>query len=263
MHSYLNEHQKAAIEALEELQVICDKHNIKFYLLAGSALGAVRHQGMVPWDDDIDVGLCFDDWYRLRKILPNELSRRFQYVDNDIEKNFPRLFGKILYNRQNCIDLFLLVKWSDNLIEGKIRWRFHRTIVEFYKFSIGYNACPRRPDWTKWKLIKYCIFQFIYKTIYFFVKQFLKREDYVRLARWNEKYFENSKTDYYINLYSIYPMRKEMIKAKWIEHPSNVIFEGNSYRSIGEIEEYLTHLYGDYMVLPPEANRINTHQEIF
>ena len=97
MHEYLDEHQKMAVLALEQLKEICDRHDISFYLLAGSALGAVRHQGMIPWDDDIDIGLTYDNWTRLRKLLPKEIKKPFEYVDYDVEKGFPRMYGKILY----------------------------------------------------------------------------------------------------------------------------------------------------------------------
>ena len=92
----LNLHQKMAVEALENLQEICDKHGLKLYLLAGTVLGAVRHKGMIPWDDDIDIGLKYEDWMTLRSVLTTELDSRFEYLDYENTPGFPRLFGKIV-----------------------------------------------------------------------------------------------------------------------------------------------------------------------
>lgn len=262
MHDYLDEHQQMAVKALEELKKICDKHNIKFYLLAGSALGAVRHKGMIPWDDDVDVGLTHKDWYALREILPRELEAPFEYIDNDIDPGFPRLFGKILYNKQSCIDLFLLAKWTGSKFSGFVHWQIRRMAVEWYKYSLGYKPADLRIN-TLAKKVKITIIRGIRKTAYTFVKLFFGRDDFIRLARWNERYFEDKNTDYYINLYSIYPMKKEMIKKEWFDHAAEVEFEGNMYLAIGDLDAYLTHLYGDYMMPPPEKARIAVHSEKF
>ena len=85
MHDYLDDNQKKAVEALVELKRICDRHNIEFYLIAGSCLGAVRHKGMIPWDDDVDVGFLYDDWKKLKSVISDELQNGFSYIDNDID----------------------------------------------------------------------------------------------------------------------------------------------------------------------------------
>ena len=140
MHDYLNKHQRNAVEALENLKQICEESGIRFYLLAGSTLGAVRHKGMIPWDDDIDVGLLYEDWYRLRGILGSALKQtKFEYIDDNIDKTYPRLFGKILYQGKGCIDLFLIAKWTENKLLGIVHWQIRRNSVIFYQYSIKYQ----------------------------------------------------------------------------------------------------------------------------
>lgn len=254
-------HQLHAIAALTELKKICEKYKITFFLLAGSALGAVRHQGMIPWDDDIDIGLLYDDWYKLRKILPRELSMDFQYIDNDVNPMFPRLFGKILYNGRSCVDLFLIAKWTSNRVSGEIHWQIRRCAVQFYKYYLCYTAPPKKVDLLK--RIKGDFFESIRNLLYQIIKNTFEREDYIRLARWNEQFYENRYTDYYINLYSIYSMRKEMIKAEWIRNLVPMKFENDVYMVIGCTDEYLTHLYGNYMTPPAPKKRIQNHGEKF
>lgn len=263
MHDYLNEHQRKAVEALEFLQEVCSKHGIHFYLLAGTTLGAVRHKGMIPWDDDVDIGLKYEDWHKLRRILPNEIkSTEFQYMDDVINSEFPRLFGKILCHEQNCVDIFLISKWPDNVLKQKVHWQIRKTAVEFYKFSLQYKA-KFRPTTTLKDKIRYYLFNGLRYVIYIFSRVFFNRDDYVNLARWNESVFERKNTAWYINLYSIYRMEKEMIRAEWIDKPSFVEFEGKKYETVGDTDAYLRHLYGDYMTPPPLKHRVGTHSEKF
>ena len=69
----MNDVQKKAFEMLRIFIDICEKWNIKYYLLCGSALGAVKYQGFIPWDDDIDVGLLRKDYRRFLEVAPKEL----------------------------------------------------------------------------------------------------------------------------------------------------------------------------------------------
>lgn len=262
MRSNLYEHQRMAVEALENLQSICGKHHLTLYLLAGTTLGAIRHQGMIPWDDDIDVGLTYKDWYKLREVLPKELNPKFEYIDYNIKKDFPRLFGKILYDRRNCVDVFLIAKWTSNPIWGNLHWQIRRMAQECYKFSLNY-ATPLRANLTEKQQAHIKRVGFIRKIVYTIVKPFFDREDYIRLAKWNEKYYETHPSDCYVNLYSIYKMEKEMIRAEWIEHTSVVEFEGKQYTTVGDTDAYLTHLYGDYMTPPPINKRQAVHGEKF
>lgn len=261
--SSLREHQRIATEALCKLKNICDKHQISFYLLAGSTLGAVRHKGIIPWDDDIDVGFLYEDWHKIRKILPQELKEtKFVYVDDDINNMFPRLFGKILYEGRNCVDIFLIAKWTSKPVSARIHWIIRKVSVELYKISVN---CKKTfmPYHSKIYKLKYYFKHSILKFGYCVSKVFFDKTDYIKLARWNEKCFEKKETDCYINLYSRYEMEKEEIRAEWIDQPSEVEFEGNIYQTVGDTDAYLRHMYGDYMELPPKNKRVEGHFEKF
>ena len=274
MHEYLDAHQVKAVEALFELKRICDKHDIHFYLLAGTTLGAVRHEGMIPWDDDVDVGLLKEDLVKLQAVLADELDPKlgFEFVCLENEPGFPRLFGKILYNRQSCVDLFLIAKWTTNDLVGGLHWYLMRFCVESYYRSLGYRK-PNTPASTgaqgpmsmselKKKLsqdFKKGIRHLVHKCLFF-----LDTDSFIRIARWNEDYFGRKGYDCYANIYSIYGMRKERIKKEWIENTSYVTFEGEQFMTVGDTDAYLTHLYGDYMQLPPEEKRVKArHAEVY
>lgn len=389
-HDYLDEHQLIAVDALCELKRICDKHGIKFYLLAGTTLGAVRHGGMIPWDDDVDVGFLSEELDKLKAVLADELDPRFEYASCENEYHFPRMFGKILYERRSCVDLFLIARWTTNDVRGAWRWQINRFAVEGYYHSIHYKKVKKqkyvkveeqtantageslpedelaellssdtanealeaveeiydneldstvddaveladdstldcqtleaevKPEAAKptffyrvkrklrkikkrakkklksvkkrtrkklksfkkrlnklskrikkkFKKIKKSltgkkIMKFIRRMIYC-AMPFMKPEQYIALARRNERFFETHGADCYINLYSVYGMKKERILSKWVENPSTVEFEGETYQTMGYLDEYLTHLYGNYMELPPENKRVRSlHGEIY
>ena len=257
----LREHQLMAIEALRKLKDICDKHQISFYLLAGSALGAVRHKGLIPWDDDIDVGFLYEDWHKIRNILSQELKgSKFVYIDDAINDSFPRFFGKILYDGRNCVDIFLIAKWTSNSVSARIHWKIRQVAFELY--TVNWKKIFKPYQSTKYR-VKYYFKHVVFKSIYYILRIFFDKTDYIKLARWNEKYFEKKETDWYINLYSCYKMEKEKIKAEWIDQPSVVEFEGGIYQTLGDTDAYLRHLYGNYMKLPPQNKRVVKHSEKF
>lgn len=218
---------------------------------------------MIPWDDDIDVGFLYEDWHRIRKILPQELKEtKFMYIDDDVNNMFPRPFGKIVYEGRNCVDIFLIAKWTSKPISAQIHWIIRKLSIELYKISVNYKK-TFMPYHSKKYRLKYYFNHTILKFIYYISKIFFDKTDYIKLARWNEKCFEKKEADWYINLYSCYKMEKEKIRAEWIDQPSEVEFEGGVYQTVGDTDAYLWHIYGDYMKLPPENKRVVRHSDKF
>lgn len=265
MHDYLDASQRKAVEALVELKQICDRHNIRFFLLAGSCLGAVRHKGMIPWDDDIDVGFLHDDWVKLKAILTSELGNGFSYIDQEIDPKYPRLFGKILFDNKPCVDLFLLSKWTTNNWKGLLHWRIRKFSVEGYKFSVKREKVVQRPGSSLYIRIKMRLVRIMRKIIFIILSPFVSSSWYLKIARKNEVCFEKLNSDYcYINLYSVYSRHKERLEKAWLEGtPSIVEFEGELYNTVSDTDAYLKHLYGDYMTPPPEKERKKIHETRF
>ena len=92
----LKQLQKVEFEILEVISEICDKHNITWWLEGGSALGAMRHQGFIPWDDDVDLGMLYEDYVRFLEIAPQELPANMR-LDNPLEnKHMACMFAKVV-----------------------------------------------------------------------------------------------------------------------------------------------------------------------
>ena len=258
----LNDHQIASIQALEQLKRICDNNHITMFLLAGTTLGAVRESGMIKWDDDIDVGFLYHDWIALKKILPYEISSPFEYIDYDVEEGYPRFQPKILFERRNCIDLFLISKWSKNKLSGKLNWYLREWAIFCHERKLDYKY-PKHYSVSEKKSFKRRLFELVREITYFVTKPFMTPQSYLNVGKWVERFYENHQYDCYINLYSIYGMKKEIMLKEWIETSSIVTFEGKQYDTVGDTNAYLHHLYGDYMTPPPIEKRIAAHQETF
>ena len=87
--------KKYELKVLDEIDRICRKHNIKYYLAYGSALGAVRHKGFIPWDDDIDLCMLSSDLIRFKKICKQELSDNYYYQDKLTDKYYYNFWSKV------------------------------------------------------------------------------------------------------------------------------------------------------------------------
>ena len=89
----LKEVQKYEFEILEYFKEFCEKHNLRYYLAGGTLIGAVRHKGFIPWDDDVDVYMPYEDYFTFRKIFQAE---QYMYIDCSVDNQYVQPFGRIL-----------------------------------------------------------------------------------------------------------------------------------------------------------------------
>ena len=93
--SPLRRQQLVMLDMVKELDRICKKYDIPYFLYGGTLLGAVRHNGFIPWDDDLDVGVMRKDFKRLMKVLPQELPPHIVLQTNETDKNYFYFFAKL------------------------------------------------------------------------------------------------------------------------------------------------------------------------
>ena len=245
----MNAEQKDAVKALEIFSDICQKHNIDYYLLAGSCLGGVRHKGMIPWDDDIDVGVLNEQYDELKKAIAEDLPE--PYVWKNECDDYPRFFGKIIKDGNPCVDVFRLIKFPDNWLRRKIVWVSQKLLFRVVNIKFHHKQ-------------HIIIRHFIVNPITTFLSRILSYRQIQNIRRKIEVYSEKHAGEYSINLYSVYSMKKEMIPQKWLDTKSTITFEGREYPTVADPHAYLTHLYGDYMTPPPESERkIKRHPNKF
>ena len=93
--SVLRQHQLRMLELLKVIDCICKKHDIPYWLSSGTLIGAARHKGFIPWDDDLDIEMMREDYLRLIKILPEELPDNLALQTHETDPNYIFIFGKL------------------------------------------------------------------------------------------------------------------------------------------------------------------------
>ena len=102
----LRRHQQILLELLTELDRICRSHDIPYVLFAGTALGAVRHQGFIPWDDDLDIAMLRSDYHRFLQVAAAELGEKY-YLQAEFSDHWPMFFSKLRKNGTACMERFV------------------------------------------------------------------------------------------------------------------------------------------------------------
>lgn len=128
--SVLKQIQDVELKILVELDRICEKYGIKYTLSGGTLLGAIRHKDFIPWDDDIDLDLKREDFYKLIKVLPDELSEEFEFVNYDeFGDNFCDFIPRIFYKNCNVVNSFSLDGGKSNMAGDS---RMDKIFIELY-----------------------------------------------------------------------------------------------------------------------------------
>ena len=93
----------------------CARNHIKYQLYAGSALGAVRHHGIIPWDDDLDVVMLREDYNRFMGIAESELDKNQYFLQREFTEHWPMFFSKLRKNNTACIERYIPKDWETHM----------------------------------------------------------------------------------------------------------------------------------------------------
>lgn len=240
----LRKHQARCFEALTFLQELSKEFGLRYYLIAGSVLGAVRHGGFIPWDDDIDIGIRVEEIEAFEAVvkehLPQRLPEGFTLEQSGADNPYPRMFSKICYEGRCCIDLWPLIPTYKDGLKAKLLWYFGKVITKVHYQKIGHEV-------TK------------YQKIVKLASALLSDKMVMKMARRNERKYLDVKTPCYINLYSIYRRNKETMQRAWLDDEATAIFNGLEVPVVGHTKVYLTHLYGNFMGFPLPWKRVSRH----
>ena len=258
--------QNKVLSILSIFIKICDAHNLTYYTLGGTLLGAVRHQGFIPWDDDIDIGMPREDYEKLKKIIHNELPLPYVFLSEDTP-GYSKAFSvirdtstKIIMNYSNSeleeslwIDIFPIDGMPENRIKRWIHeknYLYRRMMVQLSKFhSIVNQNKSNRP---------------LFETIIIQLANILPVESIISFEKAQSNYLKtikkySFKEKFAGNLTGAYKLR-EIVPSDYFGTPVELPFEGLQLKCPQYYKEYLKAIYGDnYMELPPVEQR-NSHQ---
>lgn len=256
------------MDIAKEVLRICEKHGLTYYMLGGTMLGAIRHKGFIPWDDDIDLGMPRDDYERFLALAPEELASHLKLVNYRTDPNYMYYITRILDTETTVIeerigndnkythasiDIFPIDGTPNNGILRKIyyfRVMYHRALMSLcYKDSID----RKRKRSKKEKLLLWIMEHIPVNKLTSPYKQKCKIDKLLRKQK-----IEGSK--YIGNIMGAYRTR-EIVPAEYYGEGAMYPFEDMHMRGLAMYDEYLTYTYGDYMQLPPEESR-KTHFKI-
>lgn len=247
----------------KEVKRICELHNIDYFLIAGTLLGAVRHGGFIPWDDDMDIGMLREDYDKFIKHAKEDLKDGYYLQTWDTDKNFVQPFAKIRKNGTLFVEagsvnvdyhkgIYIDIFPYDNVPENKIDKSIHKFKLFFLRRLIllkaGYNLNRNNN-----------LFKKIVYTCLNYISGITSIDRYKDLIKKNMTKYNKEKTDNIVTVGGSYGYEGELIKRKWAKDLIDIKFEDEKFKCFKEFQEYLTDFYGDYMSPPPEDKRNNRH----
>ena len=260
---------EANLKILKELDRICRKYKVRYALDAGTLIGAVRHKGFIPWDDDADVVLIRSQYEALKKVIKRELPDTMELLEPDSYRGgraFYDFTPRIIYKNSQVhpdsdrmdyyegklnhlwVDLFIL----DKLPEGKLASEMTRFIHKaIYGLAMGHR---HDLDYSRYSLLHKIFIGGLatagklipLKWIISMQKWAALKDRKSKGSRW---YYSNYQPDYlYVTL-----------EDDWCTKTEDAPFEDTQLMIPKGYHQVLTEVYGDYMQLPPEDKRVPTH----
>lgn len=256
--STMREIQLCTLEILKEVVRICDKHKLTYYLDYGTMLGAVRHKGFIPWDNDIDIVMPIKDYRKFLKIAPKEISKDFFIQTYKSDSNYNLLWTQVRANNTTSMpikfknwdihwgmhmDIFPLV----GLSEGKIGKKLQSKGLELARALIDkeyLQACEPNEIKNNSKLkLLYILPRALREAVCDLILRVILRDPH------------KSK-----NCSGLDRELACCINASAYKHRIAIEFEGMKFAVPKEYDYILTKLYGDYMTPPPENERFFGHE---
>lgn len=259
MEITLKEIQLIELKILQEIHELCLKHEISYYMSGGTLLGAVRHKGFIPWDDDIDIFMPRREYNRFCEIAPTELPACLELQNRALTEKFPFWFSKVIQKR-TC------------LIENQMPKSIMGVYVDIFPID-GLPANPLKRFWLENKmrilnrlsLAQVCADQgLLYQST--LLKRQLKR---LAVLLTPDRFIEKQNKsllqyDFYtselVKNLSTDGKSREKVPLAYMGKPKLMTFEGRQFFGMAQAERYLSHFYGDYTQLPPEAERDSHHK---
>lgn len=228
----MNDTQARLLSMYKDIARILDEHGIRYYLCYGSAIGAVRHNGFIPWDDDMDIWVWEEDLSEIKRLLQKELDPDHYYYHDSRADTHPHViyrgadFEKELADKTApFIDLFPLVPYPER--------RFRRILSDMMIWGLHASVTAMDHIGPLW----------LYRNMLWIPKMFKK------VASMLVEDGSDSRTIYTTEF------RNEIFRSECFGEPVAHVFEDTTCYLAERNDELLTHIFGDYMTPPPEDKR--------
>ena len=248
----IHELRQIQIGILDEVHSFCEAHGLRYFLSSGTLIGAVRHKGYIPWDDDIDIYMPREDYEAFLNTY-HDKSGRYKAINPRLESDYYYTFAKVVDLRTKMIetetegyeigvfmDIFPVDYVTDDLQERERVFKLKKLLYKIRRCKIS-NANPLRSRLAYWcykslPVSAHYVFRLIQRLIVL-----------------------GKPTRTVCNMTEAGPKIKGCFPAEDIASSVDIEFEGKTYKTMVGYKDYLERTYGDYMTLPPVEQRV-THQ---
>lgn len=251
-----SELREIQLDVLQYVHDFCDSRGIKYSLAYGTLLGAVRHGGYIPWDDDIDIAMLRDDYERFAKEF-NKAKGHYHFYECRNDKDVHIAFGKVAdirtlviegadtKNLGVAIDVFPIDNLCDTYEESRKYYQSY-----WLQKSLLVLKCRKVSEVRSWwkKPVFAAVKLF---TIWYPLHQ-------ISIKMTNRALMHKNPSSNYVGLIMDGYDNEIMERRIWSEFEERT-FEGRSFKSVKDFDSYLKCEYGDYMQLPPEKERVPKH----
>ncbi|WP_028547139.1 LicD family protein [Paenibacillus taiwanensis] len=231
---------------LIEVDRICEKHNIQYFLSDGTLLGAIRHKGFIPWDDDVDIQMFRSDYERFCEICKSELNNEKFFLQNQQnDKHYNWVFGKLRLKNTSyvrsgqehlkqkdgiCMDIFPIDNISPNKYKQKLSMFICKICRKILWAQVGKKAAST-----------------IYSKMLFKALSFIPRRVTIFIFDYFSKLYNKKETPFLV----CHNLVGHIYKREWYDQAIIVNFEGHAFRAPERYDDILTSRYGEYMEIPP------------
>ena len=253
----VQELRKIQLEILDVVTKFCDENDINYFLNGGTLLGAIRHKGYIPWDDDIDLGMLRPDYDKFMKLF-NENNTRYKFYSNENTPGFFAMCGRIVdtdpntfaYERTVRIGIYIDIFVFDNAPDDDelVKKMFtRRDYYEIYNYRrvmpLFYGVIPNT-------------FRKMLTIVFRATLRILPR------GYFSDKYIQNAKSFNHVitkRVGDFVGLHDVVYDREILENLTTAEFEGKLYKIPARYDEFLRGLYGDYMQLPPVEQQKSHH----
>lgn len=259
------------LDILKAFMKICKDNELTYYCCAGTAIGAVRHHGIIPWDDDIDVIMPRPDYDRLLEIAKTANFGKYEIITPYDDETYPLYFSK-LSNRNTTliedrqipcviglyVDIFPLDATDDDVAKAKrLKDRYTKIINRLNAVSTHntfgeyLSLLKKKEEWGR----------FAIKTLAFFCRSALRRHLIRQMDRLSHLYdYDKAKN---VQVYTGSYGHREVFPKSWLGKGKEFPFEDTTVLLPECYDEYLRHFFNDYMQFPPVEQRIEKHNRAY